>query len=296
VTIDLANNPQGGEAVPGQELADTLAETPELENENPETDNLEPETEEIEWKGQKHSIPRALKDAFLVQADYTKKTQDIATEREALANERKSFSEQANSRSQAELAEVGELYALKKTVDDWAKVNWQDLRNKAQTVQDLAQIQGLESEYHKAQNELAQKSGAYQQKLQQRALDANRDRDTQVEQAHAAVAKDIKEWSPEHFNKLTDFAVRAGGFRADDLKAVSDPRALKLLHLAYIGDQSIKKLAAQAKAAAAESAQPLPQVGSKAGANQRRASDPSGDKLSDTEWTNRRREELRKRK
>jgi hypothetical protein len=38
----------------------------------------EQETEEIDFNGEKHRIPKALKGAFLMQADYTRKTQEIA--------------------------------------------------------------------------------------------------------------------------------------------------------------------------------------------------------------------------
>ena len=295
-----ANNPQGGEAVPGELATNNIStdNTP-IENETPETDNLEPEIDEVEYEGKKYNIPKPLKDAVLRQADYTRKTQDLAKEKEetqrALADEKKAISEQARVH-QDDLKAVGEIYSLQKTISEYEKVNWQDLYARATTVQELAQIRGLEAEYHKTKDALAKAAGEFQQKRTQRELDSQRESAKLIEQAHAAVAKDIKEWSPEYFNKLVDFGTKELGYKAEEAKGVSDPRALKTLRLAFIGAQALKKEAAAARAAAAESAQPLREVGSKAGASQRRASDPSGDKLSDNEWTKRRREELQKRK
>ena len=290
-----ANNPQGGEAVPGQELANNAQnEAPVIENENlgEGQDNPEPETEEIEYEGKKYSIPKPLKNGILMQADYTRKTQEVARE---LEEGKKQLSEQSRVH-QDDLKAVGEIYSLQKTISEYEKVNWQDLYARATTVQELAQIRGLEAEYHKTKDALAKAAGEFQQKRTQRELDSQRESAKLIEQAHAAVAKDIKEWSPEYFNKLVDFGTKELGYKAEEAKGVSDPRALKTLRLAFIGAQALKKEAAAARAAAAESAQPLREVGSKAGASQRRASDPSGDKLSDNEWTKRRREELQKRK
>ena len=56
-------------------------ETEEIEGEgDEETEEGEGETDtaEVELNGEKYKVPAALKDAFLMQADYTRKTQEVA--------------------------------------------------------------------------------------------------------------------------------------------------------------------------------------------------------------------------
>ena len=60
--------------------------TETLDEANPEgeAEESEPETTETEIDGVKYTIPAALKDSFLMQGDYTRKTQELAAERKAL--------------------------------------------------------------------------------------------------------------------------------------------------------------------------------------------------------------------
>jgi hypothetical protein len=60
---------------------------------------------EIEHQGQVYRIAAALRSGFLRQADYTRKTQDLATQRRALAADREAF----EGRIEAMWSSVGEL-------------------------------------------------------------------------------------------------------------------------------------------------------------------------------------------
>jgi hypothetical protein len=52
--------------------------------------------EEIEYgEGQKYAVPKALKGAFLMQADYTRKTQELAEQRRTFAREQQEAAERA---------------------------------------------------------------------------------------------------------------------------------------------------------------------------------------------------------
>ena len=85
------------------DTANNLAETPELAQsdapeaqptEQPETDQssddaqdldtqgADPEFEEVEYEGKRYALPKELKDAILRQSDYTRKTQELAQQRE----------------------------------------------------------------------------------------------------------------------------------------------------------------------------------------------------------------------
>ena len=57
-------------------------ETPEADAEGaPDEGQPEDDTEEVDWDGAKYRVPKPLKDALLRQADYTRKTQELADQR-----------------------------------------------------------------------------------------------------------------------------------------------------------------------------------------------------------------------
>lgn len=284
---ELAGDQPAGEIPNGVATNANQIETPETENANPDDlDNPEPETEEIEHDGKKWSIPKAVKPLLMFQSDYTKKTQETADRNRTLDDREKSIAEQARVQQEHinEIAgaktlidQVGAYEAFFKT-PEWAAI---------QQDQDQRTFNRLWFEYTQARDGRDKTLGTLNQKLQQRALDDQRNSAKAVEQAHAEVTKKIKDWSPQLFDKVSDFAVKEFGFKPDELKGVSDPRALLAVHRAYLGDQAIKKQAATAKAAAAEDAKPLNTVGTNSGANQRRTTDSSGDGLSTAEWMKR---------
>ncbi len=73
---------------------------------------------------------------------------------------------------------------------------------------------------------------ALQGKVQERNSKAQQETATRLEQARASIARDIPEWSPELAGKLNAFAIERG-FTADELRQVTDPRIVKLIHAAY---------------------------------------------------------------
>ena len=61
---------------------------------NAETQPVESDSEEIEHEGEKYRVPKALKNAFYAQADYTTKTQTLAEERRSFEAERQQLAAQ----------------------------------------------------------------------------------------------------------------------------------------------------------------------------------------------------------
>lgn len=66
------------------------------ERQEPQTQS-DDDLEEVEWNGATYKVPKAVKSGLMMQADYTKKTQVVAKERDALSEQRKAFEEQANA-------------------------------------------------------------------------------------------------------------------------------------------------------------------------------------------------------
>lgn len=90
--MNEATPPDAVEAPEVADLADALdqagaeAEGQDIDGEEPD-DQAEAEAEDaedIEYEGQTFRVPKVLKDAFLRNADYTQKTQEVAARRLSL--------------------------------------------------------------------------------------------------------------------------------------------------------------------------------------------------------------------
>ncbi len=95
------------------------ADTPEGESEE-----AEEETAEIERDGKTFKIPAALKDDFLRQADYTRKTQELAETRKELA----SHIEQAKQASEGEINARAKAVAIDAAIKQYENVDWDGLQ------------------------------------------------------------------------------------------------------------------------------------------------------------------------
>lgn len=291
MTDSLANNPQGGEAV-SSELASTTPQGDDIETgtetEGEEPDSpTEPELEDVDWDGKKYKIPKELAPALLRQSDYTKKTQEVADR--ARANEERETAIKNNERVFSEHRDaLIEAHGLDRNVKDFEKINWQDLNQKELAGQlEKGTVQTLWLNYQQAKDARDKSVGTLQQKFAESSRNADAQASKRREESHAEVARTVKDWNPQTFDKVKDFGVREFGLKAAEVAGLDDPRFIKVLHRAYLGDQAIKKLAASEKAAAAEDAKPLPQVGSAGNANSRRTTDSSGDRMSTAEWMKR---------
>jgi hypothetical protein len=301
---DLATNREGegDSARAPSEVTETPVEARNTESESSTaTDNetevetaakdpgkAEPDdTDEVEHEGRKYRVPKVLKGAFLMHADYTRKTQEVAEQRRALDERQSAIGQQAQLLREHS-QDVSRLIALNDQIAQFDKVEWAGLRqSNPETAQDLwFHYMQLQDARNKATGELQAKVTNRTQELQRHAA-------KRFEEGRAILQRDIKDWSPDLAGKLTSFGVKELGFTPEEISAVSDPRLIKLMHRAYQGDQAIKTAAAAAKLKAQEGVQPPAQVGASASPNVRKPSDASGDKLSADEWMRRRNEQLR---
>ena len=76
-------------------------ETPEADADGaPDEGQPEDDTEEVDWDGAKYRVPKPLKDALLRQADYTRKTQELAEQRRTVEQHFTSLTQQAELQQQ----------------------------------------------------------------------------------------------------------------------------------------------------------------------------------------------------
>lgn len=242
------------------------------------------DSEEVDFDGQKYRIPKALKSALMMNADYTRKTQEVAELRREAEAERAQY-QQANAQHVQALAAV---HSIDQQIHQFQQVDWQRLSD-----DDPVQAQKLWMQFQGLKDSRQQVVGQVQQMEQQRAFDLQRATAKRIEEGQAILKRDIPNWGPETARQINDFAAKEFGFQPQELAQVIDPRVVKILHAAMVGTQLVKKQQEGAKSGANQAAdiKPVTRVGgNNAPARRDMHSMPIGD------WMKARSEQLRKSK
>jgi hypothetical protein len=241
---DAQAMPAGGEQQPN--TADNAASDVEIEGAGNEVEEVEgqegeggepqPELVEVDYDGKKLKVPAELKDAFLRQQDYTRKTQEVAEERKAV-EARRAEADQAYQTSQEVIEARAIIHNVDSQLKQYENVNWQQLEDQDpmaamshwRQFQMLKEQRGQVAQYlDKTQNEMSEKA----------KLDtANRLRETR-----AFAEKSIPGWSEDMDKKITDFAM-SKGFTREALQNAYSPQTYEILFLAHLGHQAMQKTA-----------------------------------------------------
>lgn len=238
------------------------------EDANLDEQDAEPEddgTEELEFNQKNYRLPKDIAEAVRsMRKDYTEKTMSLAEQRKAF-EARVQFAE-------AVTTERAKLEAVNQRLAEFEQVDWNRLSD-----EDPVLWQKLFSQHRLLDSQRNQIAQQLAQKQQEMTLNQQQEIAKAVEASETVLRRDIKDWSPQLESNLQQFAVDRFGFDALDAKnAKADPRLYKLLHLAYLGDQIIKKQTTKPKIAPAKPVTTLPAKNTKA------ARDPS--QMSDAEF------------
>lgn len=191
----------------------------------------EPQTIEVELDGQVHVVPAALKGAILRQADYTRKTQELAEHRRALEAEREAFGQEAASLRGASRDRV-RLAALDEQIAEFQAVDWEAYA--AEDPQGAQQLWGRFQAVADARERLAYAVSHHESREEMRAA---REAAEEMAATGAKLREEIDGWSPEVAAKLVEYG-QAFGVTMEELAQMADPRLWKLLHKAWRADQA----------------------------------------------------------
>jgi len=237
---------------------------------------------EVEHEGQVYRLPGALQGGFLRQADYTRKTQELAAHRRALEAERSAVAAHAQT-VQAVGADGARLAALDHQLAELHAVDW-----RAFASQDPQAAQALWGRFQEMSQARAALADAIAHHAGRKQLQAARDAAERMAQTGRILQSEIDGWSPELAGKLVDYA-QGHGVTLDELGAADDPRVWKILHRAWQGDQSAQREGAANAVAQAQAVRPAVMVsGAAAGGGGVR------DELATKEWMKRRNEAVRR--
>lgn len=235
-----------------------------------DTQGVDPEVfEEVEYEGKKYALPPELKDAILRQADYTRKTQELAQTRQQAEQ---TFAQQ-QARIEAERANiqaVARLTALDERLQQYAGVDWDSL---SQSNGELAQREFMK--YQQLKDSRQQFVAQIQQHESQRAMQEQQETARQLQEANEALSREIKGWSPDYAQSLREVA-KSLGAKEEQLNGIREPWIVKALHAQKVLAEMTKKAGAAAPAVAAKPVRTI------SGGNAKATVDP--DKMSIEDW------------
>jgi hypothetical protein len=217
-----------GEEAPAED-AQPVAEIP--------LDQLEAIELEVTIKGEdgkdvaeKQSI-KALREGYMRQADYSRKTAELSRQREQVREETRKAAEAERLKYVTELQTMHDL-VTQTAASELGNVDWNDLaqnnafeyvrldNRKKQIIQTLSTIK------EKQQEALTKHQAEKQAATAEQAAKAR----TQLE-------SDIPGWNDALYQSLMKAGIEKFGYKQEEVATWIDPRAFKLLHKAHLYDQ-----------------------------------------------------------
>lgn len=213
----------------------------ELADGDESTDAAAPEIEieDVDYEGKKYAVPKEIKDALLRQADYTRKTQEIAEHRRQIEQERASVQQLAKAENE-HLQDLANLRLTENVLQRYQGANWQQM-----AAEDPAGTQARWIDYQQAQEARRFVAERISQHQNQRGLQAQQELAKRVQESEAALASDDKTWTEARSAELSAFIQKQYGFNRDELAQALSPKFVRLMRDAMTGRQALTKAVAK---------------------------------------------------
>lgn len=195
------------------------AETQEAKPEEQEPTQQEPEVAEVEIDGEVYQVPAKIKDRFIHQADYTRKTQELAEARRVVAATEQSLKLREAFQGSV-IEEMTQLKAIDQQLEQYKKLDWQamDVEQLVKTRHQLDQLKDAKGEIEKAlkgkQDEFQQQVGKYQKEARESGL--------------KYIQQKIKGFNDEKGKELLNYGVNEG-YTSEEMSQLMDPRLVVTL-------------------------------------------------------------------
>lgn len=206
--------------------------------EQPEAQEPEQAMEEVEVNGKKYTIPADLKANLMMQADYTRKTQEVAELRKAAEVEQEKAASLFQS-SQDFIQANAALMNIDSQLQQYQNVNWQQLEQ-----EDPIGAMSHWRQFQQLQGQRQQVAGYLQNAEHQRNANAEQEIANRLRQTAEFAQKEIPGWNNQLDAEITKFA-EDSGFTQEQLKAAMNPQIYKILHRAMLGEKVLQQQKAQ---------------------------------------------------
>ena len=272
-------------ALPESEVVETPTQpTDDISSSTDEptdSQSVESDDEEIEHEGAKYKVPKPLKEAFLRQADYTTKTQTLAEERRGLEAERQQLAAQQQFQQQ-HIKDVAKVMSIDERLEQFRQIDW----NAAMDADPVGAMK-LDRQMRELQQQRTQVVQSIEQTQARTSYESQQATARRNAEAAQELAREIKGFGTPEVTKALKDTGKAFGYKPEELDSVTDPRAVRLLHEAYM----YRKLVAEKKAPeAGKTITPITRVSGAAATVQK---DPS--RMSDSEFAQWRKRQIAQR-
>lgn len=247
---------ESGEQEPPEPQADAQEDTADTAQEAEAPDETAgesgtPEVAEIEIDGQTYQVPAVLKDAFTRQSDYTRGKQELADARRQIELQEQAYRLAENERAFRQTIEqpLRDLAILDARTNQLL-ANWQQL-----SIEEKQELLYLDKQREQVNKTIAHKQQEFEQG-RTRSLEELRTKTLEFAKTS------IPGWSEDLSRGITS-SLKADGLSDEEIKAIVDPRHLKIAWKAHMYDKlrSAKKPVVKAPVVAkpGPSAKPMPQ-------------------------------------
>jgi len=197
--------------------------------------------------GQSYRIPKALQGHLLRQDDYTRKTQEVARERESLAAERTALSER-QAAAEALLEQKAEVKMLEARVAGFDNIDWDTLEaEEPERAQRLwRQAEQTRRALEAAKTDLKAKTDERLEAQRKEAEDAAA---TRRKETGKVLAREIDGWGPEAAANAIEYGLERLGMTPEEFKAGPSVATWKAIDRAMKAEAKAAKLEAELKKA-----------------------------------------------
>lgn len=235
MSIETATNPAVDEDVASEVSQEVETQETEAEQEDV-TDESDAETEEVaaddvedvEYEGKQYKLPKELREALLRQQDYTRKTQEVAEQRKAIARREAELVQSSEIQAKT-LEHRAKLHGLNVALKRYENVDWQAVEY--QYGADVAQSEWRSYQLLKEEKERATETLTKAEQII--AEDAKR-KQASYRQEFVQSLNKIKGWDAEADKSVTKAFIDAG-FDAEEIQSLDDPRLAPLIDLMLLG-------------------------------------------------------------
>lgn len=204
--------------------------------------------EDFEINGKVYKIPTEVKDGYMKDADYRRKTQAVAEQTKAI-QAREAELTQKFQQTEEEFKTWRELDAVSEQLKQAEGIDWNaeyqkilndpNLRNDPLGQQEAVnKFQAIYMQFQQLQQKQQGLINSARQFEQQRSVAAQQATAKRLQDTVTFAQNNIKGWTPELDIKITGFALKELGYTPEILTAGINPSNYKTLYLAYLGHQS----------------------------------------------------------
>lgn len=178
---------------------------------------------EIEWNGKKYSVDPELREAFMKNEDYTRKTQELAEQRRAYdhAAELARNAQIERQFSDSIRPEQQEISVIDAYLQQMGKLNWQSMSTE-DILRNKIEIDNVRERRAALEKSVTDKRDKFNQDIQARISELRG-------KAREMASKSIKGFSEDAEKSMREFAKAEGLTEAEVDNVLLDPRSFRLI-------------------------------------------------------------------